>query len=153
GRGAGRRLARPGGDVSGGSETRCCRRNGGRLCRWGSGYDAGNCAAGARIRLMCSFHSANKIPNRVALRRRNEEEIVMAMCRKLGSWLAAAAGCAALLFVLSPAVRSQAPKGNAPDREKGPVPTSYDQVSPVLLGQESFEKMRAKDKAGKAGVM
>jgi cytochrome c peroxidase len=40
------------------------------------------------------------------------------------------------------------------DREKGPVKTSYDQVSPVLLGnKESYEAMVAKDKAAKAAVM
>jgi cytochrome c peroxidase len=31
--------------------------------------------------------------------------------------------------------------------------SSYDQISPVLLGQKSFDDMRAEDKAGKAGVM
>ena len=31
--------------------------------------------------------------------------------------------------------------------------TSYDQISPVLLGKESFEDMMAKDKAGKAAIM
>jgi cytochrome c peroxidase len=56
--------------------------------------------------------------------------------------------------LLSPALHSEGPRGNKPaDREKGPLPSSYDQVSPVLLGQESFEQMHAKDKAGKAAVM
>src|SRR5262249_46393209 len=36
---------------------------------------------------------------------------------------------------------------------KSPPPTSYDQVSPALLGQETFAKMQARDKAGKAEVM
>jgi cytochrome c peroxidase len=36
---------------------------------------------------------------------------------------------------------------------QGPLPTSYDQVSPVLLGQESFQKMMAKDKADKESIM
>jgi cytochrome c peroxidase len=31
--------------------------------------------------------------------------------------------------------------------------SSYDQISPVLLGKETFEDMRAKDKAGKAAIM
>ncbi len=41
------------------------------------------------------------------------------------------------------------------DKEKAPSApaTSYDQVSPVLLGQESFAAMMAKDKADKASVM
>jgi cytochrome c peroxidase len=42
----------------------------------------------------------------------------------------------------------------APSRTQPPAPTSsYDQVSPVLLGQETFEAMRDKDKAGKDAVM
>jgi cytochrome c peroxidase len=41
----------------------------------------------------------------------------------------------------------------APDREKGTLKTSYDQVSPVLLGQESFEEMMKKDVADKDKVM
>jgi cytochrome c peroxidase len=36
---------------------------------------------------------------------------------------------------------------------KGPGKTSYDQVSPVLLGLESFQGMMAKDKADKDAVM
>jgi cytochrome c peroxidase len=36
---------------------------------------------------------------------------------------------------------------------KGAVPSSYDQVSPVLLGKQSFQAAMAKDKADKEGVM
>jgi cytochrome c peroxidase len=36
---------------------------------------------------------------------------------------------------------------------KAPPPSSYDQVSPVLLGQQTFATMMAKDKADKATVM
>jgi cytochrome c peroxidase len=36
---------------------------------------------------------------------------------------------------------------------KGAVPSSYDQVSPVLQGKQSFQAMMAKDKADKEGVM
>jgi hypothetical protein len=31
--------------------------------------------------------------------------------------------------------------------------TTYDQISPVILGQETFEQMMAKDKAGKDAIM
>ncbi len=34
----------------------------------------------------------------------------------------------------------------------GSAPSSYDQVSPTLLGKETFEGMKAKDKAAKAGI-
>src|SRR5438876_843980 len=36
---------------------------------------------------------------------------------------------------------------------KSDPPSSYDQVTPVLLGQETFDKMMAKDKADKDAVM
>ena len=41
----------------------------------------------------------------------------------------------------------------APEAPKGTGPNSYDQVSKVLLGEESFEAMMAKDKADKDAVM
>jgi cytochrome c peroxidase len=64
-----------------------------------------------------------------------------------------AAGALLLLGLVGTTARSGEPQGkSAPDPKKGPVPTSYDQVSPVLLGLESFEGMRAKDLAGKAAV-
>ncbi|HVS37226.1 MAG TPA: cytochrome B6 [Gemmataceae bacterium] len=39
------------------------------------------------------------------------------------------------------------------DKPAEPPASSYDQISPVLLGQVSFADMRAKDKADKAAVM
>jgi cytochrome c peroxidase len=44
-------------------------------------------------------------------------------------------------------------RADKPDREHGPLKTSYDQVSPVLLGQVSFPDMMAKDKADKDAVL
>jgi cytochrome c peroxidase len=72
-----------------------------------------------------------------------------------GRWLPGIAVCAVVCALLLVAVSSsltQAPKEKG-DREKGPLPTSYDQVSPVLLGQESYAAMLAKDKADKPAVM
>jgi cytochrome c peroxidase len=67
-------------------------------------------------------------------------------------WLPRAAVGAVLLCLVSPAVlRSEKPRGD--QEKKAPPASSYDQVSPVLLGKESFEKMFADDKAGKAAVM
>jgi cytochrome c peroxidase len=61
---------------------------------------------------------------------------------------------AVLLHLSTAAGRLAAARGQeSSDREKGPRPSSYDQVSPVLLGQEPYEKMRAKDKEEKAAVM
>lgn len=62
-------------------------------------------------------------------------------------WVALAA---LVVYLVSPTLRSEGPQDKAgSDREKGPVPSSYDQVSPVLLGQETFQQMLAKDKADK----
>jgi cytochrome c peroxidase len=74
--------------------------------------------------------------------------------RRLG-WLGI---CALVLYLVGPSL-TQGPRGGdqgkpkEPDGEKGPLKTSYDQVSPVLLGQESFPAMMAKDKADKDAVM
>ena len=46
--------------------------------------------------------------------------------------------------------QAEAPKG-PPGEAK--APSSYDQITPVLLGQETFQAMMAKDKADKAAVM
>lgn len=66
-----------------------------------------------------------------------------------GRWLTAALlGGACLLLLLSaqPSLTQPKPKGDVGK-------TSYDQISPVILGQESFEQMMAKDKAGKDAIM
>jgi cytochrome c peroxidase len=71
-------------------------------------------------------------------------------------WVPWLAVCAVLLYLAGPSLTRQQPgqeKQSAPDRDKVPPPSSYDQVSPVLLGQQTFEAMRAKDKADKAQVM
>jgi cytochrome c peroxidase len=66
-------------------------------------------------------------------------------------WLAIGA---LLLYIVSPSLtRPPQAADKQPEREKGPLKTSYDQVSPVLLGQESFQDMMAKDKADKDAVM
>jgi len=49
-----------------------------------------------------------------------------------------------LLGLVSDGLRAQEPKDA--------VPSSYDQVTPTLLGKESFEETRAKDRAAKAGI-
>jgi cytochrome c peroxidase len=57
-----------------------------------------------------------------------------------------------LLHTLGTFSNSQETKKPASD-QNGSATSSYDQVSPVLQGKESFNAMRAKDKAGKAAVM
>jgi cytochrome c peroxidase len=70
------------------------------------------------------------------------------MRKHWGKVLAALAVAGALLGV----AYAQKDKGQ-PDRGKGPLKSSYDQVSPVLLGEETFQDMMAKDKADKDAVM
>src|SRR5262245_39417330 len=48
---------------------------------------------------------------------------------------------------------TQPPTGGTKAPAQAAPKTSYDQISPVLLGQESFANMMAKDKAGKSDVM
>lgn len=75
-------------------------------------------------------------------------------CETVWRWLSWLGVCGVLLCGISPSLWSQELRGNeSPDQTKGPLPTSYDQVSPVLLGQETFQKMMAKDKAEKDTVM
>jgi cytochrome c peroxidase len=63
----------------------------------------------------------------------------------------ALSGCLAFAYALT---RSAARGQEASKRDQDPPATSsYDQVSPVLLGQQSFSAMRAKDKADKPTVL
>jgi cytochrome c peroxidase len=65
------------------------------------------------------------------------------------------AGCGLLLWAVSPSL-TQAPRSDdkkSPDVQKGPQLSSYDQVSKTLLGEESFQAMKAKDEADKPAVM
>ena len=68
-------------------------------------------------------------------------------------WLPWLAVCAFTLWITAPSL-TQRPGGKGKEGPvKGPAPTSYDQISPVLLGLETFSSMMAKDKAAKAKVM
>src|SRR5262249_55064536 len=62
------------------------------------------------------------------------------------SWLIAAAG----LFLVRPSWSQQEPaQEKSASGETNGQKTSYDQVTPVLLGVDSFPKMMARDKAEK----
>src|SRR5262249_17183956 len=64
-------------------------------------------------------------------------------------WAAMAAVLAGLFL---PALSR--PRAALGEQKDAPPPkTSYDQISPVLLGQQSFDAMREKDKKDKDGVM
>jgi cytochrome c peroxidase len=58
-----------------------------------------------------------------------------------------------LALVLYAARPSPTQQEKRPDAEKGPLPSSYDQVSKVLLGEESFQAMLQKDRAEKPEIM
>src|SRR5438874_7569334 len=67
-------------------------------------------------------------------------------------WLPCLGVAALLLYLVSPLL-TQAPRAADGDKAKGPPPSSYDQVTPVLLGQQSYQEMKAKDEADKGAVM
>jgi cytochrome c peroxidase len=77
--------------------------------------------------------------------------------RRWARWLPWLGICAVLLYLGNPSLtrppRAADKEKKAPDAEKGPLPSSYDQVSKVLLGEESFQAMVARDKADKGAVM
>src|SRR3712207_3071336 len=54
-----------------------------------------------------------------------------------------------------PAKKKTKDTGDADDKpiSKEVGKTTYDQISPVILGEQSFEEMRAKDKAAKPKIM
>jgi len=68
---------------------------------------------------------------------------------RLLRWAPAVAALAVAVYLITPSL-TQSQTKKAP-KQTGPV-SSYDQISPVLLGQQSFEDMMAKDKAGKEAV-
>jgi cytochrome c peroxidase len=67
------------------------------------------------------------------------------------TWLVVLAACGVALYLAMPSRTQQPDNGPVPKKDVGK--TSYDQLAPVLLGQETFAERMAKDKAGKADVM
>ncbi len=69
-------------------------------------------------------------------------------------WLPWLAVAATLLYLVSPSL-TQPGDQNAKrkDVQKGPLKSSYDQVTKVLLGEETYQAMMEKDKADKASVV
>lgn len=67
---------------------------------------------------------------------------------QLVKWLPAVIGTAGMLGLVGVSLTQQPVKA-PPERGK----TSYDQISPVLLGEESFKKMMADDLANKDKIM
>jgi cytochrome c peroxidase len=83
--------------------------------------------------------------------------------RSLPRWLPWLAVCAVGLYLVGPSLtlppggevargKAKGARGKRPDMAMSPLATSYDQVSPVLLGKESFAKMMAKDLAQKPKI-
>ena len=60
---------------------------------------------------------------------------------------------AILWFPSATLCQGQAEGGNPQESLEDATPSSYDQISPVLVGKQSFQAMRAKDKADKDSVM
>jgi cytochrome c peroxidase len=72
--------------------------------------------------------------------------------RRSYRWLAWLIVPAAALLLGPPSATRSQPRAVEPKPDAPPA-SSYDQVSPVLLGQETFQAMLAKDKAAKPAVM
>lgn len=69
-----------------------------------------------------------------------------------GNWLPWMAFLVVVMTLAIPSLsRSQSKDGDAPPRDVGK--SSYDQIAPVILGQETFMQVLTRDKAGKDGVM
>jgi cytochrome c peroxidase len=71
-------------------------------------------------------------------------------------WLPWLAVCVLGLYLATPSLTQPKREAGTPKKEGTPAAapkTSYDQVTPVLLGQVSFADMMAKDKADKDAIM
>lgn len=72
--------------------------------------------------------------------------------RRMWCWLPWLVVSTVLLPLALPSlIRSQSKEGGA--TPKNGTPSSYDQIAPVLLGKESFQTVRDRDKAEKPSVM
>jgi cytochrome c peroxidase len=65
---------------------------------------------------------------------------------RLWPWLPAVAGCAVVLYLAHPSL-TQPQGGQAPAPKRDVGKTSYDQIAPVIIGEETFAERLAKDKA------
>ncbi|MDB6111321.1 MAG: ccp 1, partial [Pedosphaera sp.] len=63
-----------------------------------------------------------------------------------------AVGVSATVFWAAP-LQAQVQKQEAAGKAEETTPSSYDHITPVLLGEGSFQSMMAKDKADKASIM
>src|SRR5437870_5377096 len=71
------------------------------------------------------------------------------ICRWL-HWLAVPA---VMAFLVVPALTQSQPTAGGDKPKKDVGKTSYDQIAPVIISQETFNQVMARDKAGKAEVM
>jgi cytochrome c peroxidase len=72
--------------------------------------------------------------------------------RRIWRWLPGLAVPLILATLAVPSLTRSQPKANE-DKPKDATPSSYDQIAPVLLGNGSFQSVRAKDKTDKKSVM
>jgi cytochrome c peroxidase len=70
---------------------------------------------------------------------------------RIQGWLLGLAGCALMLYVVSPSPTQPGAGAGKGKRDVGK--TSYDQIAPVILGETTFAEMKAKDIAAKAAIM
>ena len=72
--------------------------------------------------------------------------------RPIGKWVSGLAVPTVLMSLMIPSLVRCSP-GQEPAKAKDTVPSSYDQIAPVLLGKERFQAVMEKDKAEKESVM
>ena len=72
--------------------------------------------------------------------------------RRIWRWLPWLVVLTSLVFLAAPS-RTRPPSRAQEDKPKDAVPSSYDQIAPVLLGKESFQDVMSRDKVDKDSVM
>jgi cytochrome c peroxidase len=72
--------------------------------------------------------------------------------RGIELWLLGLSAFAVLVSLMAPSQARSQTKVDG-DKPKDTTPSSYDQITPVLLGKESFPEVMARDKAEKESVM
>ncbi len=72
--------------------------------------------------------------------------------RRPRGWLPGLATAAVTGFLVLASLSRSLSDERKKEKPPGPTPSSYDQIAPVLIGQGTFEEMKAKDEADKPAV-
>jgi cytochrome c peroxidase len=72
---------------------------------------------------------------------------------RIWPWLPCPVAPAFLVFLLAPSLTLSQSKSDGDKQKKDVGKTSYDQIAPVILGQETFNEVMARDKTNKEAIM